>query len=268
VTAGGCALNGVCNARILRECSFKRTYIHSAAGDDGTAIGAALYAWHSVRGGQTLPRISDSYWGMSYSEDEVRAALAASAYAFSRLDRSELLATVAEHLANGKIVGWYQGRSEWGPRALGNRSILAHPGWPGMKDILNLKVKRREIFRPFAPSILTEHVDTYFTQHVDSPFMMHVVGIRPERRAELAAVTHHDGTGRVHTVSRESNELYYDLIDAFRARTGTPVLLNTSFNENEPIVETPQQALDCFRRSDIDVLCIGPYVVYKPGQCA
>jgi carbamoyltransferase len=263
VTAGGCALNGVCNARILRESPFRSSYIHCAAGDDGTAVGAALYAWHSLHKGIRVPAVGHAYLGPEYSDAVIRDAIAASGYEAVRLERAELLSTISGYLAEGKIVGWYQGRCEWGPRALGNRSILAHPGWPGMKELINLKIKRRESFRPFAPSILIEHVDAYFEQHVESPFMMHVASIRPERRAELAAVTHEDGTGRLQTVSRESNELYYDLIERFRVRTGTPVLLNTSFNENEPIVDTPQQALDCFGRNDIDVLCLGSYVVRK-----
>jgi carbamoyltransferase len=176
-----------------------------------------------------------------------------------------LIETAAHYLANGQVLGWYQGRSEWGPRALGNRSILAHPGWPGMKDLINLKIKRREAFRPFAPSILADRVGDYFEQDVLSPFMMHVVKIRDERRGELTAVTHEDGTGRLHTVTRDANPQYYDLISAFAQRTGTPVLLNTSFNENEPIVDTPAQAVDCFVRNDMDVLCLGPFVSVKQG---
>jgi carbamoyltransferase len=177
-----------------------------------------------------------------------------------------LLARTVEHLASGHIVGWFQGRSEWGPRALGNRSILAHPGWPGMKDLINQKIKRREAFRPFAPSILAEEVGNYFEQTVASPFMMHVVRIKPEKRAELTAVCHEDFTGRLHTVTREQNAAYYDLIKAFGERTGTPAVLNTSFNENEPIVDTPAQALNCFVRTDIDALVIGPFVTVKTGR--
>src|SRR4051812_35583307 len=179
------------------------------------------------------------------------------------MEREDLLRYVASLLADGMIVGWYQGRSEWGPRALGNRSILAHPGWPGMKEMINTKIKRRESFRPFAPSVLEEYVPEYFVQDIKSPFMMHVVEIRVEKRGELAAVTHEDGTGRLQTVSHTSNPLYYDLIESFRKLTGTPVLLNTSFNENEPIVDTPQQAIDCFNRNDIDILCLGNHVIVK-----
>ena len=185
---------------------------------------------------------------------------------FEKFDRAGLLATAAAHLNSGHVTGWYQGRSEWGPRALGNRSILAHPGWPGMKDLINQKIKRREAFRPFAPTILAEAVPDYFEQTVESPFMMHVVKIRPDKRTALAAVCHEDNTGRLHTVKRSQNELYYDLIKTFAQKSGTPVVLNTSFNENEPMVDTPEQAVACFVRTDMDVLCLGPFVTIKPGK--
>jgi len=265
VAAGGCALNGVCNSRIRRETPFKRGYIHGAAGDDGTAVGAALHVWHAGQARTRAPTITHASLGPEYSEDEMAQALAASALTAEKFERDALLARIAGLLAKGRVVGWYQGRGEWGPRALGNRSILAHPGWPGMKDIINLKIKRREAFRPFAPSVLRERVGDYFEQDLESPFMMHVVKIREERRAELAAVTHEDGTGRLHTVARIQNPLYYDLLRAFESLTGTGVLLNTSFNENEPIVDAPAQAVNCYLRNDIDVLCLGPFVVCKPN---
>ena len=166
-------------------------------------------------------------------------------------------------IADGLVTGWYQGRSEWGPRALGNRSILANPAVPTMKETINAKIKRRESFRPFAPSVLREEVATYFEQTIDSPFMMHVVKIRPEWRERLPAVTHVDGTGRLQTVDKASNPLYHALISAFQRRTGLGLVLNTSFNENEPVVDTPEQALDCFRRTDMDALCLGRYVLTK-----
>jgi carbamoyltransferase len=263
VTAGGCALNGVCNARILRETPFRQAYIHGAAGDDGTAVGAALQVWNGVLARPRSPYLGHAYLGPEYPAAEMRDALADAGLVGEQLEEPALLERVAGLLAEGRVVGWYQGRSEWGPRALGNRSILAHPGWPGMKDLINLKIKRREAFRPFAPSILAERVGDYFEQTVESPFMMHVVRIREERRDELAAVCHEDFTGRLHSVSAEQNPLYHDLIAAFARQTGTPVVLNTSFNENEPIVDTPAQAIACFLRSDIDVLCLGPYVVVK-----
>ena len=263
VTAGGCALNGVCNARILRETPFRQSYIQCAAGDDGTAIGAALHVWNELRKGDRSPPLYNAYLGPGYREPEISTALQQAGLSAKRHDRAELLREIATALSKGLVVGWYQGRSEWGPRALGNRSILAHPGWPGMKDTINSKIKRREAFRPFAPSILADYVSDFFAQDIESPFMMHVVKIHPERRPEVQAVTHEDGTGRLQTVSREQNELYYDLIDTFRSLTGIPMLLNTSFNENEPIVDTPAQAISCFRRNDIDILCVGNYVVHK-----
>jgi carbamoyltransferase len=266
VTAGGCALNGVCNARILRETPFRKSYIQCAASDDGTAIGAALYVWNAILKKPRAGTIDHAYWGPGHSEKEMEDALAQAGLSFQRHDRSALLESAAAHLHSGHVMGWYQGRGEWGPRALGNRSILAHPGWPGMKDLINQKIKRREAFRPFAPTILAEETKNYFEQDVESPFMMHVVKIKPEKRQALAAVCHHDSTGRLHTVKASQNALYYDLIRAFAGKSGTPVVLNTSFNENEPIVDTPQQAVNCFVRTDLDVLCLGPFITTKPGK--
>jgi carbamoyltransferase len=266
VTAGGCALNGVCNARILRETPYQNSYIQCAASDDGTAIGAALYVWNSILKKSRAGSIEHAYWGPEHPEQEMEEALRKARVTFERFERPALLERAAAHLNAGHVTGWYQGRSEWGPRALGNRSILAHPGWPGMKDLINQKIKRRESFRPFAPTILADETRNYFEQDLESPFMMHVVKIKPEKRQSLAAVCHQDGTGRLHTVKRSQNELYYDLIREFAKKSGAPVLLNTSFNENEPIVETPEQAVNCFVRTDIDVLCLGPFVTTKPGK--
>jgi carbamoyltransferase len=266
VTAGGCALNGVCNSRILRETPFKKSYIQCAASDDGTAIGAALYVWNTVLKQPRAGLIDHAYWGPEHAEADMEAALVKAGLQFEKCDRSGLLERAAAHLNSGHVTGWYQGRSEWGPRALGNRSILAHPGWPGMKDLINQKIKRREAFRPFAPTILADETINYFEQNVESPFMMHVVKIRPDKRPAMAAVCHEDGTGRLHTVRQSQNALYYDLIKTFSQRSGLPVVLNTSFNENEPIVDTPRQAVDCFLRTDMDVLCLGPFVSSKPGK--
>ena len=263
VTAGGCALNGVCNARILRDTPFKNSYIQCAASDDGTGIGAALYVWNALLEKPRAEPVMHAYFGPQHSEQEMEAALQKAELKYERLDGEKLFARVAGWLNEGKIVGWYQGACEWGPRALGNRSILAHPGWPGMKDLINQKIKRREAFRPFAPSILRESVKDYFEQDVESPFMMHVVRIREAKRQALAAVTHEDFTGRLHTVTRAQNEKYYDLISAFAKLSGVPVVLNTSFNENEPIVDTPGQAVSCYTRNDIDALCLGPFVTSK-----
>ena len=263
VTAGGCALNGVCNSRILRETPFRKSYIQCAASDDGTAIGAALYVWNSVLNKPRGGMIDHAYWGPEHPEKEMEDALRKANLKFEKFDRAGLLERTAAHLNSGHVTGWYQGRGEWGPRALGNRSILAHPGWPGMKELINRKIKRREAFRPFAPTILAEEVGNYFEQTVESPFMMHVVKIKSDKRAALAAVCHEDATGRLHTVKQSQNALYYDLIKTFSQKSGTPVVLNTSFNENEPIVDTPQQAVDCFVRTDMDVLCLGPFVTTK-----
>ncbi len=266
VTAGGCALNGVCNARILRDTPFKRSYIQCAASDDGTAVGAALQVWNSVLGQPRAGKIDHGYWGPEHSVTAMEAALQANGLKYEKFEGTALLSQAAEHLNSGHVMGWYQGRSEWGPRALGNRSILAHPGWPGMKELINAKIKRREAFRPFAPSILAEAVGDYFEQTVESPFMMHVVKFRPEKRAGLTAVCHEDGTGRLQTVSRQQNPLYYDLIKTFAAKSGIPMVLNTSFNENEPVVDTPAQAVACFQRTGMDVLVLGPFVTCKPGK--
>ncbi len=266
VTAGGCALNGVCNARILRDTPFRNSYIQCAASDDGTAIGAALYVWNSVLSQPRQAPIDHAFWGPEHPEKAMEEALTCAGLAFRRFDQPGLIQTASEHLNAGHVLGWYQGRSEWGPRALGNRSILAHPGWPGMKNLINQKIKRRESFRPVAPTILAEEAGNYFEQDVESPFMMHVVKIKPGQRARLAAVCHEDNTGRLHTVKRSQNALYYDLIRAFAEKSGIPVVLNTSFNENEPIVDTPQQAVDCFVRTDMDVLCLGPFITCKPGK--
>ena len=178
-------------------------------------------------------------------------------------NNEELVEIASSLLSEGLVMGWYQGRSEWGPRALGNRSILANPAIPTMKDTINTKIKRRESFRPFAPSVLKEEVGTYFEQEVDSPFMMHVVKIRTEWRDKLPAVTHIDGTGRLQSVDRDSNPLYHQLISSFKKKTGIGMVLNTSFNENEPVVDTPEQAYDCFNRTDMDALCLGRYVLRK-----
>jgi carbamoyltransferase len=182
---------------------------------------------------------------------------------YRRLEREPLLELVTDRIADGAVVGWFQGRMEWGPRALGNRSILAHPGRPDMKDALNARIKRREWFRPFAPSILAERQHEYFEHDHPSPFMLHVYKIRPEKRQQLCAVNHVDNTGRLQTVTREENPLYYDLIRACERKSGVPLVLNTSFNENEPIVCAPGEAIDCFKRTRMDVLAIGPFVAEK-----
>lgn len=263
VFAGGSVLNSVGNGRALTEGLVERAFYHPAASDDGTAAGAALYVKHHVHG---LPRSAPcehAYLGTGWSDELIEQALSASGLAFRKVDRAQLLETAAGALSQGKIVGWFQGREEWGPRALGNRSILCHPGWPGMKATLNARIKNREPFRPFAPVIPAEDLSKCFRGTHEVPFMIVVYKVRPEWKERLSAITHEDGTGRVQTVRRDQNDLYYDLIRAFEAKSGVPVLLNTSFNENEPIVHTPEQAIDCFARTRMDALGIGGYWLDK-----
>lgn len=265
--AGGCALNGVANARIHRETPFTEHYIQAAASDDGTCLGAAYWVWHNVLGRSERFHMQHAFWGPEYADERMRQVAEAGGYLVKVCaDEQDLVDTAAGLIADGLVIGWYQGRSEWGPRALGNRSILANPAIPTMKDTINAKIKRRESFRPFAPSVLKEEVSTYFEQDIDSPFMQHVVKIRPEWRERLPAVTHVDGTGRLQTVDKVSNSRYHALISAFQKRTGVGMVLNTSFNENEPVVDTPEQAYDCFARTDMDALCLGRYVLRKNSE--
>jgi carbamoyltransferase len=261
--AGGCALNSVANGKLFAHTPFQRTWIQPAAGDEGLAIGAALHVYHAVLNQARRFVMKNSYLGPEFSNARIESDLKKANLRYRKLERDPLLDVVAQQIATGNVVGWFQGRMEWGPRALGNRSILAHPGLPGMKDILNARIKQREWFRPFAPSILEERQCEYFEHDHPSPFMLHVYKIRPEKRAQLSAVNHIDDTGRLQSVSREENPLYYGLIRAFEQQTGIPVLLNTSFNENEPIICQPDEAIDCFKRTRMDALAIGPYVSMK-----
>ncbi len=261
--AGGSVLNSVGNGRLIVEGVVDRAYFHPAASDDGTAAGAALDVMHGVH---DLPRanpLGGAYLGTEWSDQEIERALVESGRPFRKLDRATLIETAASTIGQGKIVGWFQGREEWGPRALGNRSILCHPGWPNMKGTLNARIKNREPFRPFAPVIPLEQLSTCFQGSHEVPYMIIVYRVRPEWKERLSAITHEDGTGRVQTVTRSENALYYDLIKAFERKTGTPVLLNTSFNENEPIVHTPGQAIDCFGRTKMDALGIGSFWLEK-----
>jgi carbamoyltransferase len=261
--AGGCALNSVANGKVFTETPFRQTWIQPAAGDEGLAIGAALHTYHSVLNQPRSYELKNSYLGSEFSDSQIEQTLKSCRLKYRKLAREQLLETVADQIAAGNVVGWFQGRMEWGPRALGNRSILAHPGLATMKDVLNARIKHREWFRPFAPSILAEHQHEFFEHDHPSPFMLHVYKIRREKRAELCAVNHVDDTGRLQSVAREENPLYYDLIKTFQKKTGTPVVLNTSFNENEPIVCAPREAIDCFSRTRMDVLAIGPFLALK-----
>jgi carbamoyltransferase len=261
--AGGCALNSVANGKIFSRTPFRRTWIQPAAGDEGLAIGAALHTYHSVLKQPRREQMHGAYLGPEFSESQIESALKSASIEYTRLDRGPLLDVVSDQMVKGNVVGWFQGRMEWGPRALGNRSIVAHPGLPEMKDVLNARIKHREWFRPFAPSILAEAQNEYFDHDHPSPYMLHVYKIRPEKRENLCAVNHIDNTGRLQTVARDENPLYYELIETFGKKTGIPVILNTSFNENEPIVCTPQEAINCFQRTKMDVLAIGSFVARK-----
>ncbi|HZP18329.1 MAG TPA: carbamoyltransferase C-terminal domain-containing protein [Terriglobales bacterium] len=261
--AGGCALNSVANGKLFARTPFRHTWIQPAAGDEGLAIGAALHTYHSVLQRPREFVMRNSYLGPEFSEEQIEGSLRSAGLKYTRLDRGALLETIATRIAEGDVVGWFQGRMEWGPRALGNRSILAHPGLPNMKDVLNARIKRREWFRPFAPSILEDKQAEYFEHDHPSPFMLHVYKIKPQKRGQLCAVNHVDNTGRLQSVKRDENPLYYDLIRAFERKTGTPVVLNTSFNENEPIVCAPEEAINCFKRTRMDTLAVGPFVALK-----
>ena len=269
--AGGCAMNSVMNGKIRQNTPFREVFIQPAAADNGTALGAAYFVWNQLLGRPRNFVMEHASWGPEFSREEIERALKGRREELDRRccrvhqveDEDDLCRLVAEQISQGKIAGWFQGRMEWGARALGNRSILADPRRPDMRDILNSKIKFRERFRPFAPSILEKSVSEYFLNPVADPFMIQVYPVRPEKRAVIPAVTHVDGSGRLHTVSSESNRLYAKLLEAFEKLTGVPVLLNTSFNENEPIVHKPEEALDCFLRTDLDILALGPIIIQK-----
>lgn len=261
VLAGGCIQNSVANGKIFDNTPFEEIYIPPAAHDAGTAIGAAFWVWHVELEKERNFVINSPYWGPEFSEIEIENILHKRKVKYEKLTEEEIIKRTARDIAEGKIVGWFQGRTEWGPRALGNRSILVDPRRAEMKDILNARIKRREGFRPFAPSILEEHTKEWFEKDYPVPFMEKVYKIKPEKRVLIPAVTHVDGTGRLQTVSREMNPKYYRLIEEFYRLTGVPVVLNTSFNENEPIVNTPEEALECFLRTRMDVLVLGNFRV-------
>ena len=288
--AGGCAMNSVANGKVKRRSKFRRLYVQSAAGDAGGAIGAAVHVWHRL-GHASAPRtgtpsalagdvittrsvMDHAYLGPAPEDAEIQdllsdctARIADEGCTIARIeDDNELCRETAAAIAAGEVVGWFQGRMEWGPRALGNRSILCDPRRGDMKDILNRKIKRRESFRPFAPSVLREHVADWFEEDDDVPFMMQVHQIRVEKRPLIPAVTHVDGSGRLQTVYRETNPRYWRLIEAFREITGVPMVLNTSFNENEPVVCRPIEALECFLRTRMDVLVLGRHVVRRRAE--
>lgn len=267
--AGGVALNSVANGRILRETPFEELYVPPSVGDGGAALGAALVGWHCFEGQQSRFVMDHAQWGQSYGPDDIRAALSETGLTGTYVyDEADLVGATVDRLLQGKVVGWFQGRFEWGPRALGNRSILADPRDPGMKDVINTKIKFREPFRPFAPSVLNEASEQYFDiadpeRQMSTRFMSLVVPVRDDERQTIPAVDHM-GTARVQTVDEQTNPLYYDLIETFGDATGVPVLLNTSFNvRGEPIVNAPHEALDTFTKSGIDTLVMGNHIVDK-----
>jgi len=269
--AGGCAMNSVANGKVYRRSSFKQVYVQSAAGDAGGAIGAAFVVANKL--GDTKDRfcMDHSYWGPSFDNDyherllnEKKKEIKNEGCLIELVeDEDDVCKVTAQAISDGLIIGWFQGRMEWGPRALGSRSILGDPRRADMKDILNLKIKRRESFRPFAPSILRERVSDWFEEDDDVPFMMQVFQIREEKRRDIPAVTHVDGSGRLQTVSSSTNARYYKLISAFEKITGVPIVLNTSFNENEPVVCRPEEALSTFLRTKMDVLVLGNWIIRR-----
>jgi carbamoyltransferase len=268
--AGGVALNSVANARILRETPFEELYVQPSAGDGGGAVGAALYAYHGVLGKPRQFTMKHAYWGEEHGPDKIEGFLKDRAIPYTRFEKEDdLIAFTVDRLQEGKVVGWSQGRFEWGPRALGNRSILADPRRADMKDIVNVKIKFREPFRPFAPSVPADRAEQYFvlpeaSKHYPARFMLYVVDVRGEKREILPAITHVDGTGRLQTVCQDVSPRYYRLIDTFGQATGVPVVLNTSFNlRGEPIVNTPNEAFHTFTQSGMDVLVLGEYAVEK-----
>jgi carbamoyltransferase len=282
VLVGGCAMNSVANGKVTRQTPFKHVYIPVGAADNGTAFGAAFHVWHRVLGQPRTFSLNHAFWGCGVDPAECRAAVDKLSEVGSRhseerpierqgltvreMCHEEVLSFVVQAICNGKVVGWFQERMEFGARALGSRSLLADPRRTDMRDIINLKIKFREKFRPFAPSVLEEHVAEWFELNEISPFMERVLPIRAEKRSKIPAVTHVDGSGRLQTVSRKTSPLYWELIEQFRERTGVPMLLNTSLNENEPIVRTPSEALSCFLRTAMDVLVLGNLVVSRTGS--
>jgi carbamoyltransferase len=267
--AGGCAMNSVANGKIFTRTKFKDVYIQSAAGDAGGAIGAAYVVWNQYQKNPRSFIMQHAYWGPEFADLEIEILLSehkdtleSQLCTVEKIQNEELLTQiVANDISQGLVIGWFQGRMEWGPRALGNRSILGDPRRADMKDILNFKIKRRESFRPFAPSILREKVNEWFETDYDVPFMLQVFQIRQELRAQIPAVTHVNGSGRLQTVLRSTNSRYYKLIETFEQLTGVPIVLNTSFNENEPVVCRPQEALDCFLRTKMDVLVMEDFIL-------
>ncbi len=261
--AGGVAQNSVANGKLTRNTPFSQVYIPSAGHDAGISMGAALYVYNHVLKQPRAKPVWSAYTGSRFTNEEIEKYLQSRHIEYERLDDASLFDKVSDQLINAGVVGWFNGRAEFGPRALGGRSILADPRRNDAKELLNSKIKRRESFRPFAPSILKEYVNEYFEVQDEVPFMEKVFPIRKEKHQVVPAVTHADGTGRLQTVDREVTPRYYQLIERFRQKTGVPILLNTSFNENEPIVNSPEDALECFLRTNMDMLVMENCIVTK-----
>ena len=269
--AGGVAFNCVANGKIFEATPFELVYVQPAAGDGGLSVGAAFFVWHQVLRKPRSFVMDHAYWGPASSPQEICRAVDSSGLrqkgcVVREFQEEELIRRAAAIIADGKILGWFQGRAEWGPRALGNRSIVADPRRPEMKEILNRRIKHRESFRPFAPSVLAEATGQYFENSHPSPFMTLAYPVRQEKRESIPAPTHIDGTGRLQTVARDANPRYHALISAFSDLTGVPVVLNTSFNDNEPIVCCPEEAIDCFQRTQMDALVLGDFLITRQAQ--
>lgn len=265
---GGVALNGLANMRILEETPFENIYIFPATSDTGTSVGNALYVWNVIMENENKLSFVNAYWGQNYTDKEVKEALSIYEGQVRVTKLDEVFDTAAELLQKGDILGWFQGRSEVGPRALGNRSILGDPRKTWMKDKINAQVKHREAFRPFAPSVMEEHCDEYFHLDQKSPYMLLMAKVREKKRNIVPSIVHVDGTARVQTVNQQQNKRYYKLLNSFFKKTGVPMLLNTSFNvAGQPIVETPRDAIDCFMSTGIDKLIIHDYLVEKVNVC-
>ena len=264
--AGGVALNCVANGRVLRETPFENIFIQPAAGDAGGAVGVATYMYHTVEGNKREWEWKHAYLGPQYKTDEIREYLDKGNVPYKELTEEEILDKTSDAIIDQKVIGWYQGRMEFGPRALGNRTIIADPRNPENKDVVNMKIKFRESFRPFAPTVLEEKVSDWFELDKPSPYMLLVAQVREDKR-EIPSVTHVDGSARIQTINREENQRYYDLIKRFEEKTGCPVIINTSFNvRGEPIVCTPHEAYMCFMRTNMEVLVMDNFIMYKEDQ--
>lgn len=261
VLTGGVALNCVANARILRDTDFRRIWVPPCASDTGAPLGSALWHHHQTLGNPRVFEMTHAFYGSDYGPDKARRALLAAGLAYEELEEAELLRRVARDLADNRIVGWFQGRFEMGPRALGNRSILASPLQRDIREVINARIKHREPFRPFAPAVLAEHAADYFEISQPDPFMTLAPRVKPDKVDVIPAAVHVDGTGRIQTVERASNPRYYGVIEEFMKLTGVPVILNTSFNKQEPIVARPEEAISCFLRTEMDTLVLGNFYI-------